>query len=245
MRAAGEDGVLPMTMKTLGLIGGMSWESTAIYYRHLNEIARDRLGGLHSAKLLLWSFDFAEIAARQHAGDWDGASAMMTEAARRLEDGGAEALVICTNTMHKLAEAVEASVGIPLVHIADATAVRLKAAGVRRPALLATRFTMEEDFYTGRLRDRHGIDAVVPDERGRGLVHRIIYEELCRGVTSLESKAAYLDEIERLRRAGADGVILGCTEITMLIGAGDTDLPVFDTTRIHAEAAMEFALAGA
>jgi len=245
MRAAGEDGVLPMTMKTLGLIGGMSWESTAIYYRHLNEIARDRLGGLHSAKLLLWSFDFAEIAARQHAGDWDGASAMMTEAARRLEDGGAEALVICTNTMHKLAEAVEASVGIPLVHIADATAVRLKAAGVRRPALLATRFTMEEDFYTGRLRDRHGIDAVVPDERRRGLVHRIIYEELCRGVTSLESKAAYLDEIERLRRAGADGVILGCTEITMLIGAGDTDLPVFDTTHIHAEAAMEFALAGA
>jgi aspartate racemase len=234
-----------MTMKTLGLIGGMSWESTAIYYRHLNEIARDRLGGLHSAKLLLWSFDFAEVAARQHAGDWDGASAMMTEAARRLEDGGAEALVICTNTMHKLAEAVEASVGIPLVHIADATAARLKAAGVQRPALLATRFTMEEDFYMGRLRDRHGIDAVVPDQRGRDLVHRIIYEELCRGVTSPQFKAAYLDEIERLRRAGADGVILGCTEITMLIGAGDTDLPVFDTTRIHAEAAMEFALAAA
>lgn len=234
-----------MTMKTLGLIGGMSWESTAIYYRHLNEIARDRLGGLHSAKLLLWSFDFAEVAERQHAGDWDSASAMMTEAARRLEDGGAEALVICTNTMHKLAEAVEASVGIPLVHIADATAVRLKAAGVQRPALLATRFTMEEAFYTGRLRDRHGIDAVLPDECGRSLIHRIIYEELCRGVTSPESKVAYLDEIESLRRAGADGVILGCTEITMLIGAEDTDLPVFDTTRIHAEAAMEFALAGA
>lgn len=234
-----------MTMKTLGLIGGMSWESTAIYYRHLNEIARDRLGGLHSAKLLLWSFDFAEVAERQHAGDWDGASAMMTEAARRLEDGGAEALVICTNTMHKLAEAVEASVGIPLAHIADATAVRLKAAGVQRPALLATRFTMEEAFYTGRLRDRHGIDAVLPDECGRSLIHRIIYEELCRGVTSPESKVAYLDEIESLRRAGADGVILGCTEITMLIGAEDTDLPVFDTTRIHAEAAMEFALAGA
>lgn len=234
-----------MTMKTLGLIGGMSWESTAIYYRHLNEIARDRLGGLHSAKLLLWSFDFAEVAERQHAGDWDSASAMMTEAARRLEDGGAEALVICTNTMHKLAEAVEASVGIPLAHIADATAVRLKAAGVQRPALLATRFTMEEAFYTGRLRDRHGIDAVLPDECGRSLIHRIIYEELCRGVTSPESKVAYLDEIESLRRAGADGVILGCTEITMLIGAEDTDLPVFDTTRIHAEAAMEFALAGA
>jgi len=245
MRAAGKDGILPMTMKTLGLIGGMSWESTAIYYRHLNEIARDRLGGLHSAKLLLWSFDFAEVAARQHAGDWDSASAMMTGAARRLEDGGAEALVICTNTMHKLAGVVEASVGIPLVHIADAAAVRLKAADVRRPALLATRFTMEEDFYTGRLRDRHGIDAVVPDERGRDLVHRIIYEELCRGVASPESKAAYLDEIERLRWAGADGVILGCTEITMLIGAADTDLPVFDTTRIHAEAAMEFTLADA
>ena len=230
-------------MKTLGLIGGMSWESTAIYYRHFNEIARDRLGGLHSAKLLLWSFDFAEVAALQHAGDWVGASAMMTGAARRLEDAGAEALVICTNTMHRMAEAVEAAVAIPLVHIADATASRLKAAGVRRPALLATRYTMEEDFYTGRLRDRHGIDALVPDEHGRDIVHRIIYEELCRGVTSPEAKASYLDEIERLRRAGAEGVILGCTEITMLIGAGDTDLPVFDTTRIHAEAAMGFALA--
>jgi aspartate racemase len=231
-----------MRMKTLGLIGGMSWESTAIYYRHFNEIARDRLGGLHSAKLLLWSFDFAEVAALQHTGDWDGASAMMIGAARRLEEAGAEALVICTNTMHKLAGAVEAAVAIPLVHIADATAARLNAASVRRPALLATRFTMEEDFYTRRLRDRHGIEAMVPDERGRDLVHRIIYEELCRGVTSPESRASYLGEIERLRRAGADGVILGCTEITMLIGSGDTDLPVFDTTRIHAEAAMEVAL---
>jgi aspartate racemase len=180
-----------MPMKTLGLIGGMSWESTAIYYRHFNEIARDRLGGLHSAKLLLWSFDFAEVAALQHAGDWDGASAMMTGAARRLEDAGAEALVIRTNTMHKLAGAVEAAVAIPLVHIADATATRLKAAGVRHPALQATRFTMEEDFYTGRLRDHHGIETMVPDERGRDLVHRIIYEELCRGVISPASRASY------------------------------------------------------
>jgi len=178
-------------MKTLGLIGGMSWESTAIYYRHFNEIARDRLGGLHSAKLLLWSFDFAEVAALQHAGDWDGAAVMMTGAARRLEDAGAEALVIRTNTMHKLAGAVEAAVAIPLVHIADATATRLKAAGVRHPALQATRFTMEEDFYTGRLRDHHGIETMVPDERGRDLVHRIIYEELCRGVISPASRASY------------------------------------------------------
>jgi aspartate racemase len=180
-----------MPMKTLGLIGGMSWESTALHYRHFNEIMRDRLGGLHSAKLPLWSFDFAEVAPLQHAGDWDGASAMMTGAARRLEDAGAEALVIRTNTMHKLAGAVEAAVAIPLVHIADATAARLNASGVRRPALLATRFTMEEDFYTGRQRDRHGIEAMVPDERGRDLVHRIIYEELCRDVTSQETRASY------------------------------------------------------
>ena len=229
-------------MRTLGLIGGMSWESTAIYYRHLNEIARERLGGLHSAKLLLWSFDFAEVAERQHAGDWDGAAALMVEAARRLEAAGAEALVICTNTMHKLAGAVESAVAIPLVHIADATAERLKAAGSRRPALLATRFTMEQDFYTGRLRDRHGVEALVPDEDGLALIHRIIYEELCRGIVSPDSKAAYLAEIDRLRAAGADAVILGCTEIAMLIGEADTDLPVFDTTRIHAEAAMDAAL---
>lgn len=232
-------------MKTLGLIGGMSWESTAIYYRHLNEIARARLGGLHSAKLLLWSVDFAEIAERQHAGDWDGAAAILVDAARRLEGAGAEALVICTNTMHKLADKVEAVVGIPLVHIADATAGRLKAAGARRPALLATRFTMEQDFYTGRLRDRHGLNVLVPDEAGRALVHRVIYEELCRGEVKAASKAAYLAEIGRLRQAGADSVILGCTEITMLIGAEDTDLPVFDTTRIHAEAAMDIALGAA
>ena len=228
-------------MRTVGLIGGMSWESTAIYYRHLNELARERLGGLHSARLLLWSFDFADIAERQHAGDWAGAADLLVDAARRLERGGAKALVLCTNTMHKLADEVQAAVPIPLLHIADATAAAVQGTGCRRPALLATRFTMELGFYRERLRDRHGLETVVPDEAGRAVVHGIIYEELCRGVVRPESKAAYLDEIEKLRRQGADGVILGCTEITMLIGQADLDLPVFDTTRLHAEAAINFA----
>jgi aspartate racemase len=228
-------------MRTLGLIGGMSWESTAIYYRHLNELARERLGGLHSARLLLWSFDFAAVAERQHAGDWAGAAELLVDAARRLERGGAEALVLCTNTMHKLADEVQAAVPVPLLHIADATAAAVRGAGCRRPALLATRFTMEQGFYRERLRDRHGLETVVPDEAGRAAVHGIIYEELCRGVVRPESKAAYLDEIAKLRRAGADGVILGCTEITMLIGQADLNLPVFDTTRLHAEAAIDFA----
>lgn len=229
-------------MKTLGIIGGMSWESTAIYYRHLNEIARERLGGLHSAQLLLWSVDFADVAERQHAGDWDGAAALMVDAARRLEAGGAEAIVLATNTMHKTAPAIEAAVRLPLLHIADAAAERVKAAGCRRPALLATRFTMEQDFYKGRLAERHGLDPLAPDEEGRALVHRVIYDELCRGMVRPESKAAYRREIEALKARGADAVILGCTEITMLIGPEDTDLPVFDTTRLHTEAAMDFAL---
>jgi aspartate racemase len=230
-------------MKTLGLLGGMSWESTAIYYRLINEFVRERAGGLHSAKLLLWSFDFAEIAARQHAGDWAGASAMLCEAACKLEAAGAQGLVICTNTMHKLADDVQAGVSVPLIHIADATAAAMKIAGVSRPILLATRFTMEQDFYSGRLKDRHAIGAVVPEPAGREVVHRIIYEELVRGIVSKPSKAAFLEEVERLRRSNAvDGLIMGCTEITMLISAADFDIPVFDTTRIHAEAAVEFAL---
>ncbi len=230
-------------MRTLGLIGGMSWESTAIYYRLMNEMVRERLGGLHSAKLLLWSFDFAEIAERQHAGDWEGAAAMMVEAAQKLEAGGAEALVICTNTMHRMADEVQASVSIPLIHIADATADAMKRAAVSKPILLATRFTMEQDFYKGRLASRHGIDAIVPDEAGRTVVHDIIYQELVRGVVTTPSKAAYVAEVERLRAAAdVDSLIMGCTEITMLIGEDDFDIPVFDTTRIHAEAAVEFAL---
>jgi aspartate racemase len=229
-------------MRMLGLLGGMSWESTAIYYRMLNELARDRLGGLHSARILLWSVDFAEIADRQHAGDWAGAASILTNAARRLEQAGAEALVICTNTMHRVAPEIEAAISIPLIHIADATAAAVSSAGCRRPALLATRFTMEQDFYKGRMRERHGIEALVPDETGRDLVHRVIYDELCLGVVRQESKDSYLTEIERLRLAGADSVILGCTEVGMLIGATDVAMPVFDTTRIHAEAAMAFAL---
>ncbi|PDQ20348.1 aspartate/glutamate racemase [Mesorhizobium sanjuanii] len=231
-------------MKTLGLLGGMSWESTAIYYRLLNEIVRERLGGLHSAKLLLWSFDFAEIAERQHHGDWHGAGLLLIQAARKLESGGAEGLLLCTNTMHKLADEVQAAVSIPLIHIADATAVAVKSAGVDRPALLATRFTMEQDFYKGRLADRYGLQPVVPEQAGRDMVHKVIYDELCQGVVSTESKAAYIDEITRMRRdEKIDGVIMGCTEITMLIGQRDFDIPVFDTTRIHAEAAADFALA--
>ena len=232
-------------MRLLGLIGGMSWESTAVYYRHLNELARDRLGGLHSARLLLWSVDFAQIADLQHRGEWAAAGEILADAARRLEAAGAEALVLCTNTMHKLADTIQGAVGIPLLHIADATGDAIAAAGCRRPALLATRFTMEQPFYADRLRERHALDPIVPDEPGRAMVHEVIYQELCRGVVRPESKARYLAEIARLRLAGADSVVLGCTEIGMLLSQADLDLPVFDTTRLHAEAAMNFAVGAA
>jgi aspartate racemase len=230
-------------MKTLGLIGGMSWESTAIYYRLINELVRGRLGSVHSAKLLLWSFDFFDIAERQHVGDWAGATAMMIDAARKLEAGGAEALVICTNTMHKMADDVQAKMSIPIIHIADATADAMKRASASKPILLATRFTMEQDFYKGRLAERHGIQPVVPDGSGRETVHRIIYEELVRGEVKAKSKAEYEQLVGRMRRENdVDSLIMGCTEITMLIGQDDFDIPVFDTTAIHAEAAVEFAL---
>jgi aspartate racemase len=229
-------------MRKLGLIGGMSWESTAIYYRHLNEIARQRLGGLHSADLILWSFDFADIAQRQHEGDWQGCAGLLADAARRLESAGAQALLLCTNTMHLLADQVQAAVTIPLVHIADATAAAVRRNGAANPALLATRFTMEQEFYRGRLSARHGLSTLVPDEAGRDRVHRIIYEELCQGILRPESKAVCLEEIARLRAGGADGVILGCTEIGMLLTQPDLDLPLFDTTRIHSEAAMDLVL---
>lgn len=231
-------------MRTIGLIGGLSWESTAPYYRNLNELARERLGGLHSAKVLLWSFDFAEVEALQAAGDWAGATGLMEDAARRLAAGGAELLAICSNTMHRMADEVEAATGLPLVHIADATGAAARAASVRRPALLATRYTMEQDFYKGRLAGRHGVETIVPDAAGRELVHRVIYEELCLGIVRAESKAGYLAVVEGLRRQGADGVILGCTEVGMLIGQGDVDLPVLDTTRLHVEAVMDAALRG-
>jgi len=231
-------------MQKLGLIGGMSWQSTAIYYRHLNEIARARLGDLHSADLLLRSLDFADIATRQHDGDWEGLAQILVGAGRDLEKAGAKALVLCTNTMHLLAERIEAAVSIPLIHIADATALAIRQSKSRNPALLATRFTMERDFYRGRLLSVHGLKTVIPDEAARLNIHRIIYEELCEGVVKPESKREYVAEVEHLRQQGADGVIMGCTEITMLIGQDDFDIPVFDTTWLHAEAAMDFALSG-
>jgi aspartate racemase len=230
-------------LRTLGVIGGLSWESTALYYRFMNERARERLGGLHSARLLLWSFDFAEVERLQAEGDWEGATALMADAARRLAAGGADLLVIASNTMHRMADAVEAAGGVPLIHIADATAAAARRLGVTRPVLLATRYTMEQPFYKGRLRVRHGLDAIVPDAGGRELVHRVIYEELCLGVVRPESKRAYLEVVEGLRRQGADGVILGCTEVGMLIGPDDVNLPVLDTARLHAEAAVDAALA--
>ncbi|MGD1878704.1 MAG: aspartate/glutamate racemase family protein [Kiloniellaceae bacterium] len=231
-------------MKTIGLIGGMSWESTVTYYQLLNRMARERLGGLHSAELLLWSFDFAEIEALQAAGDWDAATARMTAAATALARGGADCLVICTNTMHKMAEAVQASVNIPLIHIADATAVAVKTSGVKVPLLLATRYTMEQDFYKGRLKEKHGIEVTVPDAAARRVVHDIIYNQLCQGIVSAESKARYIDIVQQAEAQGADGVIFGCTEVGLLISASDFSIPVFDTTELHARAALDFALAG-
>jgi aspartate racemase len=230
-------------MRMLGLIGGMSWESTAVYYRLINEQVRERAGGLHSARLLLWSFDFDGIAARQAAGDWDGAGKELAVAAGRLAQGGAEALVLCTNTMHKVADAITGQVRLPFLHLADVTAAAIRDAGCRRPLLLATRYTMEDDFYRGRLRDRHGIDTLVPDASGRALVHRVIYEELCRGIVSDASRDAVLGVIGAARAQGADGVILGCTELMLLLDQRHCAEPVFDTTRLHCEAAVDFALA--
>ncbi len=231
-------------MRCLGLLGGMSWESTAIYYRLLNEGVRARLGGLHSAPLLLWSTDFAPIAELQAKNEWEFMSRQLSEAGRRLVSAGAEALLICTNTMHRLYADIERASGAPVIHIADATAEALRKAGCERPALLATRFTMEGDFYIGRLRDAFGIEAMIPDEAARAQIHRIIYDELCRGVAREESRIVYRNAIDTMRRAGADSVILGCTEIGMLIGAGDSALSLFDTTAIHAEAGVTWIVGG-
>jgi aspartate racemase len=230
-------------MKTIGLIGGMSWESTVTYYQLLNRLARERLGGLHSAKLLLWSFDFAEIEQCQALDDWDKATRLLIDAALCLEQGGSECVVICTNTMHKMANDVQNAIDVPLIHIADATAQSIKAASLSRPLLLATAYTMEQDFYRGRLRKQHGIDVVIPEESDRKLVHNIIYDELCRGVVTNESKQTYLEIVNRgVESAGVDSVILGCTEVGLLIQQSDTSLPVFDSTSLHAQAAMNFAL---
>ncbi|MFC8451242.1 aspartate/glutamate racemase family protein [Kitasatospora sp. NPDC057223] len=228
-------------MRTIGLLGGMSWESTAEYYRLLNELTRERLGGLHSAKCVLWSVDFAEIEELQTQGRWTEAGERLAEAAGALEAAGAELLLICTNTMHKVADQVQAAVGIPLLHLADTTAAAVRADGVRRVGLLGTAFTMEQDFYRGRLAS-HGLDVLVPDAEGRAAVHRIIYEELCQGVIRDESRALYRAVIEGLVAEGAEGVVLGCTEIELLIGPEHSPVPVYATTRLHAEAAVAAAL---
>ncbi|MGW3623562.1 aspartate/glutamate racemase family protein [Streptomyces sp. NPDC000880] len=228
-------------MKTIGLIGGMSWESSAEYYRLLNELVRERLGGLHSAKCLLHSLDFAEIEELQVAGEWQRAGEILAEAARGLQAAGADLLLICTNTMHKVAGQVEAAVSVPLLHLADATADAVRAAGISRVGLLGTAFTMEQAFYRDRLAG-HGLDVLTPDGEGRALVHRVIYEELCLGVVREQSRAAYQDVIGKLVAAGAEGVVLGCTEIELLIRDEDSPVPVFPTTRLHAEAAVDAAL---
>lgn len=230
-------------MRTIGLLGGMSWESTVPYYRVVNEVVKARLGGLHSAKVVLVSVDFAEVERLQHAGAWDAAGALLAASARALEAAGAECVVLCTNTMHKVADAIEAAVGIPLLHIADPTAAAIRAAGLRTVGLLGTRFTMEQAFYVGRLEQRHGLTVLTPPPEDRALVHRVIYEELVLGRTLEPSRAAYRRVMADLVARGAEGVILGCTEIGLLVGPGDATVPLFDTTALHAMAAGAWAVA--
>ncbi|HNR01380.1 MAG TPA: aspartate/glutamate racemase family protein [Anaerolineaceae bacterium] len=229
-------------MKTIGLIGGMSWESTLEYYRILNQTVKERLGGLHSAKCILYSVEFAEIEVLQREGRWQEAAQCMLEAGRALEAAGADFIVLCTNTMHKLVPEIEAGINIPLLHIADATAEAVKAAGITRVGLLGTRFTMEQDFYKERLSGKHELEVLIPDAADREIVHNVIYNELCLGVVKQESRDQFSRIIDRLAAAGAQGVILGCTEIESLVRPQDSVLPVFATTKIHAEAAVEYAL---
>ncbi|QVQ50812.1 aspartate/glutamate racemase family protein [Spiractinospora alimapuensis] len=228
-------------MRTIGLIGGMSWESSAEYYRLLNELTREHRGGLHSAKCVLYSVDFAEIERLQVEGRWAEAARILADAARSVEAAGADLVLICTNTMHKVADEVAAAVSVPLLHLADATAQAVTAAGLATVGLLGTAFTMEQDFYRGRLAG-HGLEVLVPDQDHRSLVHRVIYEELCLGVIREESRAAYQRVIDGLAARGAEGVILGCTEIELLIRPQDSPIPVFPTTRLHAAAAISAAL---
>ena len=230
-------------MKTIGLIGGMSWESSIEYYRIINTATRDALGGLHSAKSIMYSVDFDEIETLQADGRWEAAAGLMVDAARRLENGGADFIIICTNTMHKLADHVQREVRLPLLHIADATATHVKTANLETVALLGTRFTMEEEFYKGRLVEKHGLKVLIPGANDRQRVHDVIYQELCAGKIEKDSKQHYLDIIARLLDQGAEGVILGCTEIGLLVQQADISVPLFDTARIHAEAAVAYALA--
>lgn len=229
-------------MKTIGLIGGMSWESSIEYYRIINETAKAKLGGLHSAKSIMYSVDFAEIEILQHQGKWAEAAQMLINAAKNLENGGADFIVLCTNTMHKVADDIQANVKIPLLHIADATAQLVKDSGIQKIGLLGTRFTMEEEFYKGRLSQKYGLNVCIPNAQERENIHRVIYDELVVGKIEQRSKAQYIGIIEQMVNQGAEGVILGCTEIGLLVHQEDSRVPLFDTTRIHAEAAVEYAL---
>ena len=229
-------------MKRIGLLGGMSWESTAEYYRLVNEAVRDRLGGLHSADCSMRSVDFADVEVLQRDARWDEAGALLAAEARLLVAAGAELIVLCTNTMHKVAGAITDAIDVPFVHIADTTAAAVHDAGVSRVGLLATAYTMEQDFYVGRLRDRHGLEVLVPGEGDRSLVHRVIYDELCVGVVDDGSRREYRRIMGELAERGAEGILLGCTEIDLLVGPDDSPVPVFDTTRLHAERAVDLAL---
>ncbi len=231
-------------MKRIGLLGGMSWESSAEYYRLVNEATRQRLGGLHSADCLLRSVDFADVEQLQRAGSWEEAGALLAGEARALVRAGAELLMLCTNTMHKVADAIAGAVDVPFVHIADTTADAVRAAGIGRVGLLATAYTMEQDFYVGRLRDQHGLDVLVPEAADRRIVHDVIYDELCVGVVAPESREEYRRIMRELAGRGAEGILLGCTEIDLLVKQDDSPVPVFDTTRLHAQRAVDLALGG-
>ena len=229
-------------MKTIGVIGGMSWESSAEYYRLLNRYAKARLGGHHNARSVMVNVDFAPVEANQRAGDWHALGVQMADAARQLERGGADIVLLATNTMHRVHEAIEAAITVPFLHIADPTGEALRAAGIGRVGLLGTRYTMEQTFYAGRLRERFGLDTLIPGDDGRAHVHRIIYDELCHGIIEPSSRAIYQDVIEDLKARGAQAVILGCTEIALLIRQEDSVLPVFDTTALHAKHAVDWAI---
>lgn len=229
-------------MKTIGMTGGMSWESTLSYYKAINEGVKAALGGLNSAQICLYSVNFEPIEKLQHEGKWDETAQLLAQAAKSVEAGGADFLLICTNTMHKVAPEIEAQISIPILHIADATAKQLQQDGIERVGLLGTRFTMEQEFYKGRLQQQFGIDVLIPDAEQRQQVHRVIYEELCLGTIRPESRAQYVEIVEDLHRRGAQAVILGCTEIALLIQQHDTDVPLYDTTKIHAEQAVQLAL---
>ena len=231
-------------MKVIGMIGGMSWESTAEYYRIINETVKERMGGHNSAKVLLYSVNFDEIESLQRAGEWQESTEIMRDAARRIERGGAHCVLNCTNTMHKMAPEVQSAVTIPLLHIADATAIEIKKKGINRIGLLGTKYTMEQDFYKGRLAENYGLDLLIPTEKDRNIINEVIYDELCMGMIREDSRSQFIRIISDLDTRRAEGVILGCTEISLLIKQEDSSLPLFDTTAIHARAAVEFALGG-